>query len=39
MGESYNSFSKAEKQGNEMALALALAGVERFDVFKAWWRE
>ncbi|MBA0849288.1 hypothetical protein Goshw_014008 [Gossypium schwendimanii] len=31
------SFSKAEKHGNEMASALALVGIKRPRMFKAWW--
>ncbi|MFQ6633251.1 hypothetical protein Gotur_011375 [Gossypium turneri] len=31
------SFSKAEKHGNEMAYALALAGIKRLGMFKTWW--
>ncbi|MBA0844331.1 hypothetical protein Goarm_001432 [Gossypium armourianum] len=31
------SFLKAEKHGNEMAYALALAGIKRPGMFKAWW--
>lgn len=30
------SFSKAEKNGNEMASTLAIAGIKRPDIFKAW---
>ncbi|KAK5793444.1 hypothetical protein PVK06_034590 [Gossypium arboreum] len=31
------SFSKAEKHGNEMGYALALARIKRPEMFKAWW--
>ncbi|MBA0700049.1 hypothetical protein Goari_001622 [Gossypium aridum] len=31
------SFLKAEKHGNEMAYALALARIKRPGMFKAWW--
>ncbi|MFQ6656822.1 hypothetical protein Gotur_026761 [Gossypium turneri] len=31
------SFSKAKKHGNKMAYALALAGIKRHGMFKAWW--
>nr|KJB12850.1 hypothetical protein B456_002G039400 [Gossypium raimondii] len=34
---SYLSFEKAEHMGNEMTFALAIAGVKRLDMFKAWW--
>ncbi|MBA0791847.1 hypothetical protein Gohar_016395, partial [Gossypium harknessii] len=33
---SYLSFEKAEHMGNEMTFALAIAGVKRLDIFKAW---
>lgn len=31
------SFSKVEKNKNEMASVLAIAGIKRSDMFKAWW--
>lgn len=31
------SYGKAEQKGNEMAFALAVAGVRRAETFKAWW--
>ncbi|MBA0625573.1 hypothetical protein Godav_003355 [Gossypium davidsonii] len=30
-------FSMAEKNGNEMASSLAIAGINREEMFKAWW--
>lgn len=33
----YVSFSKTEKQVNMMAFALAFVGMEKSDLFKAWW--
>ncbi|KAH1095952.1 hypothetical protein J1N35_012873 [Gossypium stocksii] len=34
---SYLTFGKTEHMGNEMAFALAIAGVKHSDTFKAWW--
>lgn len=31
------SFKRAEQSGNEMAYALAVAGLSRAETFKAWW--
>lgn len=31
------SFLKAEKSGNEMTYALAIEGIKRTEIFKAWW--
>lgn len=31
------AFSSAEQSGNDMAIALASAGVNREVIFKAWW--
>ncbi|MBA0670886.1 hypothetical protein Goklo_025424, partial [Gossypium klotzschianum] len=30
-------FSMVEKNGNEMAPSLAIAGINREEMFKAWW--
>ncbi|TYG96528.1 hypothetical protein ES288_A11G357500v1 [Gossypium darwinii] len=36
-GVGYVLFSKADKQANMMAFALAFTGMEKSDLFKAWW--
>lgn len=30
-------FSKADKNGNEMASSLTIASINREEIFKAWW--